>query len=99
MERAAAILALTLAGCGDWTPMDCSREVQTSTITWVRVADPKATCEERGATTLDRGGACISCYEPYAGATSCVLYAESPAKMSDVILGHEVKHAFGCKHA
>ena len=95
--KLALFLVLFLTACGDWTPMDCPDTVKTATITWERT-DPGTTCEKLGAATLDRGGACISV--SIAGdASVATLYAEAPDKMDDMILGHEVKHAFGCKHA
>jgi len=95
-----AILLLLVTGCaGDWTRMDCSQAtVKTATITWERTDDPAVTCAELGASTLKRGGACISVARDGNYATAR-LYAEGPGEIDDVILGHEVKHAFGCKHA
>ena len=91
----ALLFVLLLTGCGDWTQMDCSNTIKTATIVWEHTDDPAATCEKLGAgRTLDRGGACIS-----VNGSVSILYAEAPAKIDDQILGHEVKHAFGCKHS
>lgn len=101
------MLALFLFGglfvaCGeaDWMGMDCpegNEQIQTAMIQWERTTDPKAACRTYGVETLDRGGACIRCVKG-GGIMSCIMYAEQPGVIADRILGHEVKHAFGCVH-
>ena len=87
-----------LVGWGNWSAMDCSEAtVKTATITWIITDDPAKACADRGAKTLDRGGACIACVTIDQTA-SCDLYANTPQEISDEFLGHDVKHAFGCKH-
>lgn len=95
------LLAPTSYG-GNWTSMECPAEpgIAVSTITWQRTADPQVTCAALGAvgTTLDRGGACISCVVVAPSVTVCTVYAEKPGDIDDAVLGHETKHAFGCMH-
>ena len=96
------VLVLALAACdsgpSNWQPLRCPPDpgVQSANIQWVRTADPKATCALLSADTFDRG-ACIQCLIVDTRA-NCVLHAAAPQVIDDVILGHEVKHAFGCKH-
>jgi hypothetical protein len=99
----ALALLLVLAGCGDqasWERMDCTgARISRSFIAWQVEADPKVACEALGAETLDRGGACIQCTGGEDGQNFCVLHAPAPGVVGDMVLGHELKHAFGCKHA
>lgn len=93
--------ALWACGEADWMGMNCPDEankVRVSTITYQWTDDPKAVCHKLGGETLDRGGACIQCSE-FGDSTFCTMYANKPSEAADRILGHEVKHAFGCKHA
>lgn len=73
--------------------MDCSKTRQISTITWDVVSDPYTTCKELGVDTLVKGGACISVADDKA-----TIHALAPGQINDEFLGHEIKHAFGCKH-
>lgn len=98
----ALAISAGLFSCGeaDWMGMDCPEgndQIQTAMIQWERTTDPKAACRSQGVETLDRGGACIRCVKG-GGIMSCVMYAEQPGVIADRILGHEVKHAFGCTH-
>jgi len=98
----ALAVAVTLFACGeaDWMGMDCPEgndQIQTAMIQWERTTDPKAVCKGQGVETLDRGGACIRCVKG-GGIMSCIMYAEQPGVIADRVLGHEVKHAFGCVH-
>ena len=89
-------LLLLLQGCANqWMPMDCEQSdaVQTATIHWVRTADPNKTCTSLGSVTMLRGGACIQC-----AGSLCTMWAEDPRIVNEMTLGHEVRHAFGCKH-
>ena len=92
-------LLLLLQGCaGQWMPMDCTAaNVTLASITWVRTDDPYAVCKRFGIPTLERGGACIQCYR-VENRSACVLYANDPRTINEIILGHEVREAFGCKH-
>ena len=93
MKSLALILLLT--GCaGNWTQMDCSNPRSVSPITWDVTADPYATCKALGVETLVRDGACVS-----VAGDKATIHAEAPAEIDDQFLGHEVKHAFGCKHS
>ena len=80
--------------------MDCPAEpVKVSTITYQWTEDPKEVCRKLGAgETLARGGACLQCNQ-LGDSTFCTMYANKPAEAADRVLGHEMKHAFGCKHA
>ena len=95
------LLAGLLIACDNWMSMDCPKvgeQINTASILWVRSSDPKVACQALGVETLDRGGACIQCTQVAAGAMSCIMHAEDPGAVSDTVLGHEAKHAFGCKH-
>lgn len=77
------ILVASLAGCATWQPMDCSEFKPDVTIHWSVVADPTKYCA-----TWKEGGC---------GSVGLIIM-EDPAAADEKILGHEVKHAFGCKH-
>jgi hypothetical protein len=86
-----------LSGCAGFTgivEMDCPPMTAQRTIllTWVPVDDPVAKCKTMDSVTFADGG-CISCLE-----NTCMVWMEEPAKARDDVVGHEVKHGFGCKH-
>ena len=90
----ALILCFLLVGCsGNWQRMDCSDTRTVTTITWQVTDDAYATCKAMGVETLAKGGACVG-----VAGDKATIYAASPGQLDDTILGHEVKHAFGCRH-
>ena len=94
-----SLLVLFLSGCGgNWMKQDCSDVVSVATIQWRVTPDPRTTCELlSGKATLDKGGACI--YVVRTGdSNAAMMWANHITEVDDTILGHEIKHAFGCKH-
>jgi 3-deoxy-D-manno-octulosonate 8-phosphate phosphatase KdsC-like HAD superfamily phosphatase len=94
-------VTLLMVACGqDWMGMVCPEPptIKTTILTWEITPDPKVRCAELGANTLVRDGACITC--SFSSETSvCTVYTTKPSQVEDRIIGHEVKHAFGCRHA
>lgn len=93
-----AFLALILAGCSTLIAMDCAPMIapKEANIVWTPTTDPQGDCAKLGATTFAEGG-CIYCAS-HNGKKECHIVMLEPALARDDVAGHELRHAFGCKH-
>lgn len=92
----APILFVLISGCTsgplreNLVPMDCSKATtfDVRNITWIPSNSAAGIiCRDHNAI------GCTACV-----GTSCTVFMPEPGDVSDMVAGHELKHAFGCAH-